>query len=302
MPEKKANKLIVITGPTGIGKSALSYQIQDNMKCHIISADSRQVYKEMSIGTAKPSKTEIKDHNIVCCDYVSVLDDYNAGIFASDALTYAHTDWEAFGHTIMCGGTGLYIKAFAEGLDSFPDVPVEVRHFWQSELDKKGLSHLKDELLKRDPEYYSKVDINNPHRLLRALSIIDFTGKRFSDFLGQKQENDIELITLVLDLPREELHERINNRVLKMIDRGLVKEVEGLLAFRDLKSLNTVGYSEIFDFLDGKTSLDEAVALIQTHTRQYAKRQMTWQRKYNPGLRIHPSDLNAALLYIQERL
>lgn len=299
---RRNKKILVLTGPTGIGKTELSFTIQEELGSNIISADSRQVYKEMSIGTAKPTVQEVSKYRIQCCDYVSIHDEYNAGVFVKDALVAAQADWEDKGFCFLCGGTGLYIKSFCDGLDSFPDIPVALKEKWNNIYKTEGLSPLQNNLKQLDPEYYDSVDTNNPHRLIRALSVIEHSGQPYSSFLNKTSHNDYEVIHIVLDLPRQHIYDRINKRVLGMMQSGLLEEVESLYPFKDLKALNTVGYAELFHYLDGKTSIENSIAGIQTHSRQYAKRQITWQKKYNPGPRFRPDDKSAVMEYIKSAL
>jgi tRNA dimethylallyltransferase len=302
---KESNKkyLIVLTGPTAVGKTSLSFKLQKELGGSIISADSRQVYKEMTIGSAKPSKEEINKYNIKTCDYVSVTEDYNVGIFEKDALACIQKDFETSNTSLVCGGTGLYIKAIVEGLNTFPDIPQEVVVNIEKELKTHGLEILQKRLYAADPVYYNTVDLNNSHRLIRALSVIDHTQKTFSSFIGQPlKERPFEVIDIVLEMDRIKLYERINNRVLKMIEGGLIEEVKSLQNIRQLKALNTVGYSEVFDYLDNIISIEDCIEKIQTNSRQYAKRQLTWIRKHNNGRSFAPDNLSEIMDYIKMRV
>lgn len=294
------HKILILTGPTAIGKSELSYFIRHHIGGHIISADSRQVYKEMTIGTAKPSLDEIEHNKIVCCNHVSIHDEYNAGIFADEAMAFAKLDWTQSGYCFISGGTGMYIRAFTEGLDDFPDIPQEIREKWNELLSQKGIGFIQNALKDKDPQYFAEVDINNPHRMIRALTVIEYSKKSFSSFLQNHTKPSHECLHVVLERDKDELNERINNRVLHMMDEGLLSEVEALLPYRSLKALNTVGYNEIFKYFDGEYSLDQAIERIQIHSRQYAKRQRTWQRKFNPGPRFHPDDKAKILNHIKK--
>lgn len=301
--DSKINTLIVIAGPTGIGKTQLACQLQSHFDCAIISADSRQVYKEMRIGTAKPSRQEILRHRIKLCDYVSIQEEYNAGIFEKHAIKVLEDEYRNKNISIVCGGTGMYIKALLDGLDSFPEIDPEIKSKW-SEIEKtKGLQFLQEQIKKLDPEYASTVAMDNPRRLSRALAVIDQTDEKFSSFLsGKSRKRNFKEILIVLDMPREELYKRIEERVDKMMDEGLLEEAEQLYAFKELKSLDTVGYKELFDYMDGKCTLEEAVNKIKTHSRQYAKRQLTWNRKYLPGSRFSPDDYAGVINAIKKQI
>jgi len=275
--------LIVITGPTGIGKTDLALRLNEKLQTSIISADSRQIYKEMTIGTAKPSDEEIKGGQIKLVNHVSIHDPYNAGTFEIEALQQITEDHSKTDYSILCGGTGLYIKAVQEGLDDFPQVPQAINEALQKELNTFGLSPLQKELEEKDPIYFKACDVSNQRRVVRALSIIRSSGETFSSFRRDTQkQRPFKVVPIVLDLPREELYARINSRVLKMIESGLVDEVKSLVPHKHLRALNTVGYAEVFKHLDGEWDLDQCIAEIQKNTRRYAKRQLTWSRgNYN---------------------
>ncbi len=283
--------LIVITGPTAVGKTAITLKLNAQFNTSIISADSRQVYKELAIGTAKPSLDEIKRGRIKLVDHVSVNEKYNVGQFEQDALSCIAEDFKNGQTSILSGGTGLYIKAVTEGLDNFPDVPENTTQELSKQLQENGADSLFNELKEKDPAYAEKVDSKNGLRIIRALSVIRHTGQPFSSFLGKNNtQRDFEVINIVLDREREELYNRINQRVDLMFEQGLVDEVKNLTAYRDHQALNTVGYKEVFKLIDGTFTLDQCKEEIKKNTRRYAKRQWTWLRKYNNGLRFHPSD------------
>jgi len=299
----KKKKLIVITGPTGIGKTAISLQINEAYNTSIISADSRQIYKELSIGTAKPTHEEIASGNIKIVDFLSVTKDYNAGQFEKDAMSIITEDHHLSDVSIVCGGTGLYIKALTEGLDQFPDIPIEQVAQLETELSETGIESLQNRLKEKDPEQYANMDIDNPHRLIRALSIIDYTGQAYSSFLGHvKVGRPFEIINIVIDTEREIIYKRIEKRVDQMIEAGLIDEVKSMMVYRNLNALNTVGYKEVFAYLDGDYTLDICIAEIKKNTRRYAKRQLTWLRKHNLGQRFLPSNIDKIKKYIDQRL
>ena len=269
--------LIIVGGPTASGKTALAIEIAKHFNTEIISADSRQCFKEMNIGTAKPSKEElaqIKHHYI---NVLSVSDEVNAGVFCDYAHQLITELSQTKSHVVITGGTGMYIKALLEGLDDLPPIPEDFRNALKLEYLNKGLSVFTEELKQKDPEHYKNVDLNNPSRVLRAIELIRFTGMPYSALINKKEvSKKYNSINLCIDLPRETLYERINFRVDKMIEKGLISEVESLKDYRNQSALRTVGYTEIFDFFDGKSTLENAIELIKQHSRNYAKRQLTW--------------------------
>lgn len=272
--------LISITGPTAIGKTALSIKLARAFDTEILSADSRQFYKEMKIGTAVPSRDELAaaTHNFI--QHKSVEETYSVGDFERDAFRKTQDLFKQHDILILVGGSGLYIKSLLEGLDNFPEIDPEIRVHLNKQFEKEGLEPLKQRLQKLDPETYKKADIDNPHRVIRALEICLGTGKTFSSFLNQpKKERPFQTISIGLTAPREEIYERINLRVDAMMAAGLLEEVKNLYPKRDLNALNTVGYKEMFDFLEDRFSLEEAVDEIKKNTRRFAKRQLTWFRK-----------------------
>ena len=277
MPMKK--KLISIVGPTGIGKTALAIQLANHFNTEIISADSRQFFKELDIGVARPSEKELAaaPHHFIA--HRSIEEEYSAGMFAKDARLKIDELHQTKDVVIMVGGSGMYIDAVLKGLDDLPSNPA-VRAAFNEELEKFGLSSLQEKLKERDPEYFHKVDISNPHRVVRALEVIEVSGKKFSELRsGNLQELPFESIVFCLTAERDFLYDRINSRVDIMMDAGLFEEVKGLYEKRNLQSLNTVGYKEIFDALDGIYSIDFAIEKVKQHSRNYAKRQITWWKR-----------------------
>ena len=269
--------LVVIAGPTAVGKTDVAINLAMQWNSEIISADSRQFYNEMSIGTAKPDDQQLSavKHHFV--GQLSVHDYYNVSMFENDALATLNTLFETHNIVFLAGGSGVYIDALCNGIDDFPDPAPELRAFLKGIYQDEGLLKLQQMLLEKDPEYYSVVDINNPNRLLRALEVCLTTGKKFSEQrLNNQKSRDFNIIKIALNLPRPELFNRIEMRVDRMIDNGLVDEVKSLLPYRHLNALNTVGYKEIFQYLDSEISLDQAITNIKTNTRRYAKRQLTW--------------------------
>jgi tRNA dimethylallyltransferase len=272
--------LIIIGGPTASGKTALAIQLAQYFSTEILSADSRQFYREMNIGTAKPSPAElslVKHHFI---DNLSIHDDYSVGGFENDALSVLNTIFKDNDVAVMVGGTGLYIRAVCNGLDEFPDVPLSIRHDLEVLMEKEGIEVLQNQLKEVDPIYFNEVDTYNAPRIIRALSVWKASGQPFSSFRKKTPvKRDFECIYIALDISRDILYERINKRVDNMVEAGLVEEAQGLLPFKHLNALQTVGYSELFDYFEGKISLSEAIDKIKQHTRNYAKRQFTWFRK-----------------------
>ncbi|MCO5947264.1 tRNA (adenosine(37)-N6)-dimethylallyltransferase MiaA [Mucilaginibacter flavidus] len=269
--------LIVIAGPTASGKTAAAIEVARHFKTVVVSADSRQFYREMSIGTAKPSAEELAAVKHYFIDSLSITETYTAGDYEKECMELLTTLFKVHDVVVLAGGSGLFIKAICEGFDEFPDVDPEVRNRLNNELDDKGLIYLQEKLKAADPDYFEQVDINNPQRVIRALEIFESTGKQYSSFrksAGNKRP--FRILKFGLNLPREVLYNRINNRVDLMVEQGLIDEVKSLLPYRHLNALNTVGYNELFDYFDGKADLQTAIALIKQNTRRFAKRQMTW--------------------------
>ncbi len=303
MTKSEQHKIIVLTGPTAIGKTNIAMELVQNLDGYILSADSRQVYKELAIGTAKPSKEEIIQGKMELVDHISIHENYSAGTYMREALDLIEARADTGGPAILCGGTGLYIKAVCEGLDEIPKVSISIVKELNEELEYRGIELLQKELLDKDPTYHRNISIDNPRRVIRALSVIRQTGHPFSSFLSKdKVVRGFEPIYIVLDMDREQLYKRINTRVMQMIDEGLVNEVEKLLEFKSAQALQTVGYTEVFSYLEGKWSLDVAISEIQKNTRRYAKRQMTWNRNQLAAKYFHPQDLSAIIEYLKEQL
>lgn len=299
-----SNSLIVVTGPTAIGKTDLAIRIALNYDTEIVSADSRQFYKEMSIGTAKPTKaeTEAARHHFI--DSISIHDPYSAGKFEAEALNVLEGIYKERNVAVMVGGSGLFVRAVTEGFDEFPDVDPAVREGLNKTFAAEGITALQLQLQDLDPDYASEVDLDNPQRVIRALEVCLSTGKPYSSFraVNNRQNRSFKSIKIGLNMERPQLYERINRRVDMMMDQGLLEEVQQLLPYRHLNALNTVGYSEIFDHLDGKISLSEAVERIKQNTRRFAKRQLTWFRKDTEITWFHPEDYPSIINFINTRL
>lgn len=283
--------VIIIGGPTAAGKTDLAIRIATHFDSEIISADSRQVYDEMVIGTAKPDIDQlikVKHHFISCR---SIHEKFDAGTFEKESLILLNEYFKTKNLIVVTGGTGLYINSLLNGLDIFPEVDENIIQSIEFQYKNFGIEALQVELKTLDYEYFAKVDLNNSHRLIRALSVIKTSGKPFSYFLNREKEiRHFKSINLLLNVPRTVLYERINERVDKMIDNGLVDEVQKLYKFKNLKALQTVGYKELFDYFDGLITLDEAIELIKRNSRHYAKRQFTWFN--NQGNWLDIQDLN----------
>ena len=271
--------LIVVCGPTASGKTDYAIELAQYFNTEIISADSRQVYKEISIGTAKPSEEKLAffPHHFI--NHCSIHDTYNAGIFEKEALQLLEKLFKKHKVVIAAGGTGLYIKALCEGLDDLPKADENMRIQLQKELDDNGVDYLFKKLQGLDSEGSKTIDTKNPHRIMRALELVIETGQSILDIkTNSKIERPFRIVKIMMDVDRETLYQRINSRVDEMIEEGLVEEVKKVYYFKNLKALQTVGYTELFDYFDEKCSLSEAIEKIKQHTRNYAKRQLTWFR------------------------
>jgi tRNA dimethylallyltransferase len=276
----KNKTVIIVAGPTAAGKTPVAIELAKKFETEIISADSRQCFKELNIGVARPSEMELQAVKHYFIASHSIHDPVNAGSFEQYALKKVNEIFQVHNVAIMVGGTGLYIKAFCEGMDEMPGVPAEVRKSIMMNYERNGLEWLQRETQKKDPAFYKTGEIQNPQRLMRALEVAEATGQSILEFRkGKAVQRDFNIVKIGMELPKEELHRNINKRLDGMIEAGLVEEVKRLFPYKHLNALQTVGYAEIFDYLDGKTSLKGAIELIETNTRQYAKRQVTWFKK-----------------------
>jgi tRNA dimethylallyltransferase len=275
-------KLITISGQTASGKTNLSIRLAQNLNCSIISCDSRQFYKEMSIGTAVPSKLELSKANHYFIHHKSVKDNYTVGDFQNDALKLIENLFKKDDYIILTGGSGMYMDSIVNGIDKFPKIKLGVRELLNEKYNSRGILFLKNKLKELDPEYYDIVDVNNHRRLIRALEVCISTGKPYSSFLNKKNKKyDFESVNFGIKVDRELLYKKINYRVDKMISDGLIKEAKTLLNFKDLNPLNTVGYKELFEHFKGNLTKSQAIEKIKQNTRRYAKRQMTWLKNKN---------------------
>lgn len=273
--------LVVITGPTAIGKSSLSIQIAKHYACPVVSADSRQVYKEMFIGTAVPSKEELKQTPHYFIQSHSIHDSFNAGKYEEECITLLEKLFQKNKCVVLTGGSGLYIDAVLFGKDDFPEANQALRKKLNNLFKLRGIESLQEKLKVLDPVYFEKVDKQNPQRLIRAIEVCTQTGLPYSSQRKATVKNrDFNYLLIALEEDREVLYNRINERVDKMMEDGLLEEVKSLHEHKNLNAVQTVGYSELFDFIDGKQSLEDAISKIKQHTRNYAKRQITWLKKY----------------------
>jgi tRNA dimethylallyltransferase len=286
------NILIVLLGPTGVGKTDVSIAISGMLHSEIISCDSRQFYREMTIGTAVPSDHQLKsiDHHFI--KFLSVKDYYSASLFERDVLNLLPQLFKKNRIVFMTGGSGMYIDAVCSGYDDIPDVDHSIREKYINKYKEEGIESLRIALKLLDHEHYNNVDLKNYKRIIRALEICETTGKPYSAFLKkEKRTRDFSIIKIGLDRPREELYERINTRVDRMISLGLEKEARSLYGLKNYNALNTVGYKEFFEYFEGKISLENAIGLIKRNSRRYAKRQMTWWSKDKEIRWFHPDQL-----------
>jgi tRNA dimethylallyltransferase len=271
---------IIILGPTAVGKTALAIQVAQHFQTAIISADSRQCYRELNIGVAKPSPAELSAARHYFINSHSIQDDVNAAMFEQLALGWAGEIFSEKDVAVMVGGTGLYIRAFCEGLDDIPAVPAAIRDTILSGFTEHGLEWLQERVKEEDPHFFEAGEMQNPQRLMRALEVKRGTGESILSFrLSQPGQRPFNIIKIGLDLPREQLYRQINHRVEQMMEQGLLDEAASLYPFRHLNALQTVGYTELFEHIDGSIPLPQAVDLIAQHTRNYAKRQLTWFRR-----------------------
>jgi tRNA dimethylallyltransferase len=298
----KNKTVIIIAGPTAVGKTTVAIEVAAHFKTEIISADSRQCFKELNIAVARPLAEELQQvkHHFIATH--SIQDEVNAVTFEKYALEKTNELFLQHDIVVMVGGTGLYIRAFCEGLDEIPPVKPEVRKKINTEFEERGLAWLQDEIRLKDPEFYKAGEIQNPQRLMRALEVIESTGQSILYFRkGSRAKRDFGIIKIGLELSREQLHHNINTRVDKMIENGLVQEVKSLQQYQRLNALQTVGYSEIFDHLDGNITLEQAISDIKTNTRQYAKRQMTWFKKDKEIKWFAPAQVNELIKFVNDR-
>jgi len=295
--------LIVILGPTGIGKTDLSIDIAKEFGTEIISSDSRQIYKELKIGTAVPTDeqlSQVKHHFI---GNKSIYDYYNASMFEIEVLESLKSLHEKFNQVVMTGGSGMYINAVCDGIDELPTIDQDLRRDLINKFEKEGIESLRMQLKMLDPVSYEKVDLKNPKRILKVIEVSIQTGKPYSSFLTEsKKQRDFNIIKLGLQRERDELYERINLRVDQMVEEGLVEEAKRFFNDRHLNSLNTVGYKELFEFFDDRITLEKAVELIKRNSRHYAKRQISWFSRDKDIVWFHPEKEEEIIGFIKSRI
>ena len=297
LSEAEGSKILyVVCGPTAVGKTDFAIELAEQLGTEIISADSRQLYREIPIGTAQPSAKQldrVKHHFIASR---SIQDDYNAGMFERDALALLDELFRKYNAVVCCGGTGLYIKALCEGLDELPEADESIREQLINRLQNEGLESLQKQLKALDPIHFEKMDTQNPQRVMRALEVCLSTGKPFSSFHGsEKAERPFTIKKIGLELPREELYNRINFRVDQMLEHGWLEEDKAVFDQRHLNALNTVGYKELFAYLEGEMTLEEATEKIKINTRRFAKRQLTWFKRDEEIEWKHPLEVKRIL-------
>jgi tRNA dimethylallyltransferase len=294
----KGKKLVVLVGPTAVGKTAAAITLAERWNTEIISADSRQIYREMEIGTAKPTAEELSriKHHFV--NFKSIEENYNAGQFGRDAMELINQLFEERNVLILCGGSGLYIKALLEGFDEMPEIHEDLRKEIIEKYTQKGLAWLQGEVEKIDPDYFALVDVQNPQRLMRALELNLSSGQPMHDLRKKKKiELPFQVTKIGLELPREELYQRIDLRMDQMIERGLFEEATRFYPQRHLNALQTVGYQEIFGHLEKKYDREEAIRLLKRNSRHYAKRQMTWFKKDQEIRWMRPEDVGQNMTF-----
>ena len=295
--------LIIILGPTAVGKTALSIQVAKLFHTEILSADSRQFFKEMNIGTAKPSPEEMQDIKHHFIDFLSIEEDYNAGAYESKDLACMENIFRQKDIAILTGGSGLYINAVCNGFDELPETDEKVRADSIEKYRSDGIEALQKQLKKLDPVYYDMVDLNNSQRIIRALEVCLVSGQPYSNFRSGKQKpRNFNILKIGLERDRKELYQRIDERVDEMIKSGLEKEARGLLPYRNKNALQTVGYKELFDYFEGKHDLQKAIELIKQNTRKFAKRQLTWFRKDKKIHWFHPDEKKAIIDLIKSNV
>ena len=286
-----AKYLIIIAGPTGVGKTDRSIGIAKHFGAEILSCDSRQFYKELGVGVAKPTAEQMKEVKHHFIDNVSVTERYSIWQYENDAIKLLDEYFKTHDYAVMCGGSGLYIDAVCNGIDLMPDPDPVIRQEVIDLYNEKGIEALRFELQRIDPDYYAQVDLKNPQRIMRGIEMTRQTGKPFSQFrTNKKQKRPFETIKILINTDRNILYDRINRRVDIMLERGLVEEARNLLKYRDMTALRTIGYLELFDYFDGKTSLEEAVELIKRNSRRYARRQITWFHRNNDYAECEPDE------------
>lgn len=301
LPDKKF--LLLVVGPTAVGKTDLCLNLAKKFKTEIVSCDSRQFYREMNLGTAKPSSEELQQVKHHLINSLSIEEEYDVRKFEMDAVRVLEEIFKKVNVAVMTGGSGLFADAITNGLDEIPDVDPEIRQQIIKEFEEKGLEWLQSELSKNDPEYFDQVDRQNPQRLMRALEVFQGTGMKFSSFrVKNKVSRPFQIIKVGLYRERQELYDRIDQRMDQMIASGLFDEADALFGKRHLNALQTVGYSEIFGFMEGKYDREEAIRLLKRNSRRYAKRQLTWFRRDEEIRWFHPDQGREIVAWIESQI
>ena len=300
---KNSKRIIVIAGPTAVGKTALAVKMAKYFKTAVISADSRQFYKEMNIGTAKPSTEEMADVPHYFIDNLSIEEDYNIGNFEKQALAVLDDLFQEKDTVIVSGGSGLYVKALCEGINDMPEIPSEIRESLNNLYKERGLQYLQERLMEVDPDYFKIVDLNNPQRLIRALELFETSGNNMTYYrsVTTSVRRPFNIIKIGLERPRQELYERIDLRMDEMIIQGLFQEAHNLLPYQHLNALQTVGYTEIFSYFNGDYDREEAIRLLKRNSRRYAKRQLTWFKKDIEFTWFHPEDEETIINWLNSK-
>jgi tRNA dimethylallyltransferase len=293
--------LLVILGPTGVGKTNISLRLAEHFACPIVSSDSRQFYRELKIGTAAPTEDQLNRAKHYFIGSHSIFDEYNAGQYEQDALNLLSELFQQNNIVMLVGGSMMYIDAICNGMDDIPTVDAEIRSFWQKQYADFGLEFIQNELKRLDPKHYEEVDLLNPKRIMHALEICSMTGKPYSELrTGQRKERPFDILKIGLNRPRPELYERINLRVEEMMDEGLLDEARQFYEYRHLNTLNTVGYKELYEYMSGNWTLEFAVSMIKQDSRRYAKRQLTWFNRDKEINWFHPDEEERIMEFVNE--
>jgi tRNA dimethylallyltransferase len=293
-------KLVVIAGPTAVGKTSVAIQLAEHFKSAIVSADSRQIFRELTIGTAKPTPAELASVPHYLIDSHSIREDFDAARYSEEALKKIRDLFVRLDKVFLCGGSGLYIKAVCEGFDYIPEVPEEIRNEITEQYDVHGIGWLQEKMGQLDPGTFKSLDPQNPHRLMRALEVKIFTGESIQTFRkNKKHQHDFDIVKVGLELPREDLFTRINVRMDRMIEQGLLEEAKALYPFRFHNALQTVGYQEVFGLIENQYDLAECIRLLKRNSRRYAKRQLTWFKKDAAFAWFHPDDVSSMVQHIE---
>jgi tRNA dimethylallyltransferase len=293
--------LLVILGPTGVGKTNISLRLSEHFACPIVSSDSRQFYRELKVGTAAPTEDQLNRVKHYFIGSHSIFDEYNAGQYEQDAMILLDELFQKHKIVLLVGGSMMYIDAICNGMDDIPTVDSETRSFWQKQYSDLGLEFIQNELRRLDPKHYEEVDLLNPKRIMHALEICSMTGKPYSVLrTGQRKERPFNILKVGLNRPRPELYERINLRVEEMMNGGLLDEAKQFYEYRQLNTLNTVGYKELYEFMAGNWPLDFAVNMIKQDSRRYAKRQLTWFNRDEEIHWFHPNEEEKIMEFVNE--